>query len=449
MNSLPDKELLLDAFAEYLREELNLRTSKVEEYKLAVKHFIDYLNKIHGGQWEDHIQDEQAISGFIDSEFRRASDETRDTKKDGVQIFQRFLKGRGRLAWFISWIRRRQRLPIIILLGFLIAVTLTVITYLGFFGVNAQTIVGSFFPSRTPTVTNTPPPTKTATVTLTPSPTSTPTPTLTLTSTLTPTPNATQIFLATQLPTANPGFTPQVRTQNNASEQVFVPAGAFLAGDQTDVGDPDEVVHQVYIDSFWIDRFLVTNGQFAKCPENICGQPESFISHKRPNGYYGVPEFKNYPVMELTWSQAEAFCEWKGGRLPTEAEWEKAAGWNPVSGQMQPYPWGNEPPDDSLANYDNVDLDTTEVGAYPKGVSPVGAYDMIGNVWEWIYDWYGPYDLNQQINPMGPSSGELKVVKGGSWSNDTKLIFLRVANRGKDFPNNATNEKGFRCVFLQ
>jgi eukaryotic-like serine/threonine-protein kinase len=270
---------------------------------------------------------------------------------------------------------------------------------------------------------------------------------MTLTPTLTPTPNATQIFLATQLPTANLAFTPQVRTHDDGSEQVFVPAGAFIAGDQTGSGFSDEIVHQVYTDGFWIDRYLVTNSDFAECPVDICGRPDDYTSHVRKSGYYDVPAFANYPVMHISWSQAEAFCEWRGGRLPKEAEWEKAAGWDPVSGKMQIYPWGNEPPDDTRANYDNVDLDTTEVGSYPAGVSSVGAYDMAGNIWEWVYDWYGPYDLSQQINPSGPPQGERKVTRGGSWSNTTQPTHLRVANRGVNNPANANNETGFRCVF--
>ncbi len=307
-------------------------------------------------------------------------------------------------------------------------------------GTSPTELYHAVFPSATPTATNAPPPT------LTPTPTLVPTPTITLTATVTPTANAAQAFLATFTATPDAAFVPVVRDTAGQLKQVWVPAGSFMAGDRSGQGFPDELLHQVYTDAFWIDQYLVTNQQFAQCPAERCGQPQMLDSHKRPDGYYGVPAYADYPVMQITWQKAESFCEWRGGRLPTEAEWEKAAGWDPRTSEMRTYPWGNQPPDKTLANYGNVDLDTTQVGAYPKAMSAVGAYDMAGDIWEWIYDWYGNYDPTVGINPMGPSSGEYKVVRGGSWSNTTLESYLRVSNRGKNMPDHANNELGFRCV---
>jgi formylglycine-generating enzyme required for sulfatase activity len=292
------------------------------------------------------------------------------------------------------------------------------------------------------------------TIIVIPTSTNTFTPTLTPLPTFTPTPNSTQISLATALPTGNPSFHPQKRITDDGIEQVWVPPGSFIAGDQSGIGYSDEISHQVYIDGFWIDRFLVTNAQFASCSEEICGNPKQSISHKRPNGYYGVSAYDNFPVIEITWQQATDYCHWRGGRLPTEAEFEKAAGWDPRTGKTWIYPWGNQQPNRSLANFYNVDVDTTPVNKYPFGASPIDAYDMAGNVWQWTSDWYSDtyYVSNQEwINPAGPSSGTQRVVRGGSWASghktDPAWKLLRVANRGKKTPSETGNEFGFRCVF--
>ena len=265
----------------------------------------------------------------------------------------------------------------------------------------------------------------------------------------TPTANATLIAMFAQASTPNPKFSPQIRTMEDI-EQVWVPEGSFVAGDIRDIGDPyEKPFHSVYTDGFWMDRTLVTNAQYAQCPASTCTSPYKFDSHKRPNGYYDNPAYKDHPVMNVTWYQASDYCSWRNGRLPTEAEFEKAAGWNPVTGETFIYPWGNFPPTDQLANYDGVDRDTTRVGSYPKGMSLIGAYDMAGNVWEWVSDWYSEtyYADNQEWNnPVGPPRGTEKVTRGASWySQDTR--WLRVSNRGWTNPDKVANEIGFRCVF--
>lgn len=331
----------------------------------------------------------------------------------------------------------------------IIAIAVVVIS-----GYDLRTILALVVPTPTathiPTATMTFTPTSTSTPTLTPTSTSTPTPTTT------PTPNGTQIILATAQPTVDPSFTPIIRSMDDGTEQVWVPPGSFMAGTKAGIGFPDETPpHRVYIDGFWIDRFLVTNAQFARCRER-CGDPQSLVSHKRDEksgGYYDVPAFYNFPVINVTWQQADDFCHWRGGRLPTEAEFEKAAGWHPRTGKTQVYPWGDKRPDRTLANYDNIDVDTTPVDKYPRGVSPVGAYDMAGNVWQWTADWYSDnYYYNQNwINPRGPLTGTHRVVRGGSWCSGCNDIpawkLLRVANRGTQVPSRAINETGLRCVF--
>ncbi len=272
-------------------------------------------------------------------------------------------------------------------------------------------------------------------------------PTETLIPTLTP--NPTLIAILSEVSTPYSKFISQFRTINDL-EQVWVPEGSFVAGDISGIGYDDESpFHKVYTDGFWIDRNLVTNSAYASCPEIICGAPQKLNSHARPNGYYNVPAYGNYPVMNITWQQASDYCGWRNGRLPTEAEFEKAAGWNPTTGLTLLYPWGNLAPTDEFANYDGIDRDTRPVGSYLMGMSPTGAYDMAGNVWEWISDWYSETyyaDNLEWNNPTGPADGIYKVIRGGSWfSDDTR--WLRVSNRGKIVPDKDANEIGFRCVY--
>lgn len=134
--------------------------------------------------------------------------------------------------------------------------------------------------------------------------------------------------------------------------------------------------------------------------------------------YFGETQYNNYPAVYIDWYMAEAYCKWAGRRLPTEAEWEKAA--RGENGNM--YPWGNELPNVSLLNFNSLDGDTKEMGTYPTGASPYGALDMAGNVWEWVNDWYHSdyYEFSPDINPLGPdasghNTGQVKSLRGGSW----------------------------------
>ncbi len=224
---------------------------------------------------------------------------------------------------------------------------------------------------------------------------------------------------------------------------LYVPEGEFTMG--SDTYDDEKPVHTVYLNAYWIDQTEVTNGQYALCVSTGGCTPPSQNSSNTNTSYYGNTQFDDYPVIYVKWNQAQAYCEWAGRRLPTEAEWEKAA--RGTDGRI--YPWGNESPTSGLLNYNLNVGDTTEVGKYPNGVSPYGAYDMAGNVWEWVNDWYGEtyYKSSPASNPSGADSGDGRVLRGGSWLN--YVVDSRSADRGKYDPTYAIVDFGFRCSSSQ
>ena len=205
-------------------------------------------------------------------------------------------------------------------------------------------------------------------------------------------------------------------------------------------------VHPVYLNNYWIDQMEVTNRIYAQCVAGgECRSPKTDASSIH-SSYYGNVEFDDYPVIKVSWDDAVAYCEWADARLPTEAEWEKAASWDEEKQEARTYPWG-ETIDCSYANYysDNYCVgDTTTVGSYSDGISPYGALDMAGNVWEWtssLYQSY-PYDANDGRENMNSTDG--RVFRGGSWgSNDS---FVRAANRNSDDPSIRYSGFGFRCA---
>ncbi len=236
------------------------------------------------------------------------------------------------------------------------------------------------------------------------------------------------------------GYAKTVSAQSQDPTMVLVPAGEFTMGSPT--GDVDErPPHQVYLDSFLIDKHEVTVGQYAEFLQQAGGNAPSDwktmnqLSHKKR------------PVSNVDWADAAAYCKWAGKRLPTEAEWEKAA--RGTDGRL--YPWGNEPPTSRHANYgqsgsiNNGAL--APVGSFEEGKSPYGVYDMAGNVWEWVSDWYDHdyYKNSPQRNPEGPTTGGFKGIRGGSWNSSVRA--LRSADRYWDPPTfRSQYSPGFRCV---
>jgi formylglycine-generating enzyme required for sulfatase activity/tetratricopeptide (TPR) repeat protein len=216
---------------------------------------------------------------------------------------------------------------------------------------------------------------------------------------------------------------------------IYVPAGEITIGSPGREGDADEhPAHRVSLDGFWIGKTEVTFEQFDRfCAESDREQPED-------EGWGRGSR----PAIYVSWEDAADFCAWlkkRTGlpfRLPSEAEWEKAA--------RDRYPWGGALPSPELANFDKELMMTQPVGSYPKGASPYGVLDLAGNVWEWTLDWYDPefYRDSPGENPQGPEGGSERTVRGGSWANGADLV--RSANRSSEKPGSRLNILGFRLA---
>mgnify|MGYP000949845094 CR=1 FL=1 len=286
--------------------------------------------------------------------------------------------------------------------------------------------------------------------------------------------------------------TPTVVAAPAGAEVAFIEAGTFLMGattnDELMIGDEaktldDELpAHEVYLDAYWIDIYEVTNGKFQKFVAETGYETIAEINHKIPRIYFpsgnpifftndasanwknpdalgtGIQDILDHPVVQVTWQDADAYCSWAGGHLPTEAQWEKAA--RGTDGRL--YPWGdkyngnllngsdkNLGQDSSLFIYDDGYKYTAPVGSYPEGVSPYGVYDMAGNVMEWVQDYYESdyYSNSPRENPTGPSlgGGDQHLLRGGSWFAGPKNN--RVAHR--IFPETTISypHAGFRCAY--
>ncbi len=244
---------------------------------------------------------------------------------------------------------------------------------------------------------------------------------------------------------------------NDDMLMVYVPAGDFtmggdsgaalqecqhnISGCQPDVFKSEEPAHVVTLAAFWIDQTEVTTGKYAQCVQGGACQPPADIRSRSWLDYYTNPAHADYPVINVNWNQASAYCAWAGARLPTEAEWEKAA--RGTDGRL--YPWGMTFNPD-LASYNETVMDPEPVGSYPTGASPYGALDMAGNVSEWVTDWYGQtyYAESPASNPPGPATGTFRVARGGSWYDFSS--YLRTTSRKPIDPALHNYGLGFRCA---
>lgn len=262
----------------------------------------------------------------------------------------------------------------------------------------------------------------------------------------------------TSQPTPLPSPTPEPLLSETGSRMLFMPGGLFRLGN--DQGESDQQPSRmVSLEPFYIDETEVTNGAYTQCVSaGACEPPATNRASFYPD-YYGNPEYNDYPVLFVNWYQAQDFCEWRGDRLPSEAEWERAAGFDPEQGVKSTYPWGDSFEGsrvnycdtncfrgDRDAAYDDGYSDTAPVGTYPEGRSPIGAYEMLGNVMEWTNDWYNRnyYTVAPDTNPLGPLEGFTKSVRGGSWLSARDE--LSVTARTFYDPNEVRANIGFRCA---
>ena len=242
----------------------------------------------------------------------------------------------------------------------------------------------------------------------------------------------------------------------STSVMVLIPAGNFSMGSTVEVDE--QPVHTIYLDTYYIDKYEVTNCLYKVF---IDGGGYDNSAYWTTDGWtwktnnsitqpyywddstfgYNATDGPNLPVVGVSWYEAYAYANWAGKRLPTEAEWEKAA----RGTDERPYPWG-EGIDSSKLNYNDNIGHTTVVGSYETGKSPYGCYDMAGNVWEWCNDWYDAsyYSSSPTNNPQGPGTGATRVFRGGSWNYDDNNC--RSANRNWYYPNYRDYGFGFRCA---
>lgn len=244
-------------------------------------------------------------------------------------------------------------------------------------------------------------------------------------------------------PRQSPAGSTQPRTAaispHKGPPMVLIPAGEFAMG--SDRGQDDEQpVHRVSVKAFYLDALEVTVSRYAE-----------FLMSQKPDPPFKWNEatdgpHENKPVVGVNWYDARDYCRWVGKRLPTEAEWELAA--RGTEGRV--YPWGDAHPTKGHTNaghtkwrgYDTL----TNVRQFELGKTPNGVYDLAGNLWEWVADWYDAtyYQFSPRENPSGPTAGPLRALRGGAWNNDAKSI--RSANRAGYAPDARRNDVGFRCA---
>lgn len=255
---------------------------------------------------------------------------------------------------------------------------------------------------------------------------------------------------------------PSFSQEKNFSEEILIPHGQFVMGNNDKECQCYEYpAHSILLDSFYIDKYEVTNYRFKEFIDanGYCDStywtPVGWRFRQKLNllqpKYWDDENFginqPNKPVVGISWYEASAFAKWAGKRLPTEAEWERAA----RSTDKRPYPWGSEKPDGERCNFgyifgSTLNSSTKVAGSYELGKSQDGLYDMAGNVSEWCNDWYNTdyYSKSPKENPQGPQYGDFKCLRGGSWYLYAR--FMKVTARDFGEPETRTNFTGFRCA---
>ena len=245
----------------------------------------------------------------------------------------------------------------------------------------------------------------------------------------------------------------------DAENMILIPAGTFTMGSDSRAAD-EKPKHKVYLDAYHISKYEVTNAEYYEFWKLQTASPQKMSQHT-PENFTHLPQigdwparaeqFPNHPVAGVSWHDANAYAAWKGMRLPTEAEWEKAA--RGYTDRI--WPWGNamEPHANTAANDDGYENRLAPVGSFPKGKSYYGVMDMAGNVWEWTADWYSDvyYWSSSQAaakrpkkNPTGPAVGSWRVIRGGSWIDN--IARCSTTFRFYLYPNLKTSFVGFRLA---
>jgi len=309
------------------------------------------------------------------------------------------------------------------------------------------------------------------TPTLTPPPTATPAPSPTATATATPVPSPTPLAPLIQVDGGMMALVPGGFFEMGApADDLMAECARFASNCRRPLFTPSEPVHPVLVAPYYMDSHEVTNETFARflnerggnaalCFEQPCLDVEQSQIYQENSLMVVAAPQATYPATGVTWYGAAAFCEWRGARLPSEAEWEKAAAWDDAAGVARRYPWGDEfdgkrlnfcdancnAPQANLA-WNDAFAGAAPVAYYEAGRSATGLYDMAGNVWEWVADWFDPtyYAVSPGADPTGPETGQEKVVRGASWY-DT-AYFAASAVRFPSPPGNADRTLGFRCA---
>jgi sulfatase modifying factor 1 len=258
------------------------------------------------------------------------------------------------------------------------------------------------------------------------------------------------VLVAAPAVTVAQGLEKEVKGKDGAP-MVLIPEGSFPMGvphGDRDGGRDEYPRHDVFVNDFYIDKFELTNSrylEFVKATNHRVPQNPKNATRNLWEGDTITESLADRPVVNVDWADAQAYCQWAGKRLPTEAEWEKAA----KGTADRRFPWGNVEPTNKHLNFNQQwigEKTLMPVGSYELGKSPFGVYDMAGNVWEWVNDWYDAkyYEKSPAKNPMGPESGTKRVLRGSGWQNETPTV--RIFTRVDSDPTIRNESTGFRCA---